>query len=367
MKSAALKGAALLTLGLLTICYPAMAKSAYGHRHVARTVHHTHVARHATPARHAKVEHHAAAVGESHSGITCEMVRAYVAQVGLAQATAMAQAVLDLLEIRRDQLHKLADVPLEQLLAVQNGGHGPSGKTAKLPGGFEPMLDGKVISQHPFVPGPAPYVANVPLLIGQNRDEATFFFRENPEVFTMDDAAMVARLRSQLGAENADALLPVFRRERPNASPVELFIAIATCGMWGGTLAEAESKVRQQGAPVYMYRYDYESNFPIKGTDWTLRAGHATEIQAKFENADFGGLIGTKPDRFQASRNFGEIWTRFARTGHPQAPGVKKWPAYDLSTRATLCVDAHCTLANDPNKAEREIVQTVMAKMEKRG
>src|SRR5579871_6643934 len=280
-----------------------------------------------------------------------------------AQATATAQAVLDLLEIRRDELHKLADVPLEQLLAAQNG-RGPSGKTQRLPGGFGPMLDGSVISQHPFVPGPAPYVAHIPLLIGQNRDEATFFFWENPEVFKMDDATLVARLRAQFGAERADAILPVFRREQPHASPVELFIAIATCGMWSSTLAEAESKVRQHGAPVYMYRYDYESNYPIKGTDWTLRAGHATEIQSKFENPDLGGLMGTKPDRFEASRNFGAVWTSFARTGHPQAPGAPHWPAYDLSTRATMLVDVHCTLVNDPHKAEREIWQ---ATMEKRG
>jgi para-nitrobenzyl esterase len=283
------------------------------------------------------------------------------------KATTLAEAVLDLLEIRRDQLHKLADVPLEQLLAVQNGGHGPSGKTAHLPGGFGPMLDGTAISQHPFVPGPAAYVADIPLLIGQNRDEATFFYWENPDVFKMDDAAMVARLRSQFGAENADAVLPVFRRERPHATPVELFIAISTGGMWAGTLAEAESKVRQHGGPVYMYRYDYESNFPIKGTDWTLRAGHATEIQSKFENADLGGLMGTKPDRFQAARNFGAVWTSFARTGHPEAPGVPSWPAYDLTTRATMLVDLQCTLVNDPNRAEREIVQATTAKREKHG
>jgi para-nitrobenzyl esterase len=278
------------------------------------------------------------------------------------QATAVARAVLDLLEIRPDEIHKLADVPLEQLLAVQNGGHGHGGRTARLPGGFGPMLDGKVISQHPFAPTPAPYVAHIPLLIGQNRDEATFFYWENPDVFKMDDAAMVARLRSQMGAERADAILPVFRRERPNASPVELFIAISTCGMWGGTLAEAESKVRQHGAPVYMYRYDYESNYPIKNTDWTLRAGHATEIQSKFENADLGGLMGTKPDRFQAARNFGEVWTSFARTGHPQAPDAPTWAAYDLTTRATMLVGLDCKLVNDPNKAEREIWQSIMEK-----
>ena len=278
-----------------------------------------------------------------------------------AQATSVARAVLNALDIQPDEIHKLADVPLEQLLAIQNGGPSPTGKLVHLPGGFGPMLDGKVISQHPFEPHAAPFVSSVPLLIGQNRDEATFFYWQNPDVFKMSDADMVARLRSELGAEKADELVAVFRHERPNASPVELFIAISTCGMWSETLAEAECKVRQHGAPVYMYRYDYESNYPIKGTDWTLRAGHATEIQSKFENPDLGGLMGTKPDRFEASRNFGQVWTSFARTGHPQAPGVGRWPSFNLSSRATMLVDVQCTLAYDPNRAEREVVQKLTA------
>jgi hypothetical protein len=72
------KSAALLTLVLLTASYPSMAKPYHGHRHrhVAQTKHHV----------------DRTSVRESHSGITCEMVRSYVAQVGLAQATAMAQS-----------------------------------------------------------------------------------------------------------------------------------------------------------------------------------------------------------------------------------------------------------------------------------
>jgi hypothetical protein len=69
-----MKSAALLTLLVLVASCPSMAKSYHGHRHAARTVHQ------ATRT----VER------QSHAGITCEMVRAYVAQVGLAQATAMA-------------------------------------------------------------------------------------------------------------------------------------------------------------------------------------------------------------------------------------------------------------------------------------
>jgi para-nitrobenzyl esterase len=265
------------------------------------------------------------------------------------RATAMAKRVLEHLNIGPNELSKLADVPAEQWLTVR--------------GYFSPVMDGTYISQHPFTPGPAPYVSNIPVLIGNNRDEATFFYWTQPDVFKMDDAAMVERARKQFGAERMDAVLPVFRRERPNATPVELFIAISTlAGMGYDTIVEAERKVQQHGAPVYMYRFDYSSTWPIANTDWTLRAGHATEIQAKFENADINGLMGTGPDRFQAARNMGEVWATFARTGHPGATGAPKWPAYDLNTRTTMLIDVHCTLANDPNKAEREIWQSTAPK-----
>ena len=71
-----MKSAALLMSVLLISSYPAMAKPYHGHRHAARTMHHA----------------DRSAERDAHSGITCEMVRAYVAQVGLAQATAVAQS-----------------------------------------------------------------------------------------------------------------------------------------------------------------------------------------------------------------------------------------------------------------------------------
>ena len=79
-----MKSAAVLMLVLLAGSCAATAKPYHGHRHSARTPHHAHrsIERH-----HVK----RATERESHSGITCDMVRAYVAQVGLAQAIAMAQ------------------------------------------------------------------------------------------------------------------------------------------------------------------------------------------------------------------------------------------------------------------------------------
>ena len=70
-----MKSVALSMLVLFAACYPTMARPYHGHRHPARTIHHA----------------NAATERESRSGITCDMVRAYVAKVGLAQATAMAE------------------------------------------------------------------------------------------------------------------------------------------------------------------------------------------------------------------------------------------------------------------------------------
>ncbi len=60
-----MKKTALLTLAFVVASYPAVAK------------HHF---------------HHGSRATSSHSRISCEMVRAYVAQIGLAQAKAMAEA-----------------------------------------------------------------------------------------------------------------------------------------------------------------------------------------------------------------------------------------------------------------------------------
>lgn len=79
-----MKYAALFTLLSFALSCPVTAKPHHfhtsQHRHEARTSHRTdHYATH--DAAHA-----------SHSGITCEMVRAYVAQVGMGQAIAMAKS-----------------------------------------------------------------------------------------------------------------------------------------------------------------------------------------------------------------------------------------------------------------------------------
>jgi hypothetical protein len=116
-----MKRAALFTLISLALTCPVIAKPHHAHHHTAdkshrsrrdaaRRSHHGHdyAARkshhgHDDAARNSDHEYHHNAAGKSHdahqlaahathSGITCEMVRAYVGKVGLGQAIAMAKS-----------------------------------------------------------------------------------------------------------------------------------------------------------------------------------------------------------------------------------------------------------------------------------
>jgi len=114
-----------------------------------------------------------------------------------------------------------------------------------------------------------------------------------------------------------------------------------------------------QPAPVYRYRCDFESNFPIKGTNTTLKAGHATEITLKFLSYDQAGLEGNGPSLAPAAHNMSALWASFAHTGQPSAPGQPAWPPYDLKDRATMLIDADCKVVDDPDSDERKLWQSL--------
>lgn len=279
-----------------------------------------------------------------------------------ADATETARRVLKGLGIGVHELHKLADVPAEAFVTMQLQAERHQGPllvpsepaAARMAPVVGPVVDGTVLPTQPFDPVAPATAAHVPLLIGFNHDEATFFNKDDPEVFHLDEAALRSRARSRLG-DNADRVLSVYREVYPHASPSELYIAIATALAFGADSVTLAERKAAQPAPVYFYRYDYRSNVPIPGTDWTLRAGHATDIASVFYNYDIPALEGNGPGVRQASRNMSSMWTSFARTGHPAVPGVPTWPRYEKKHRTTMIIDVTCHLVEDPDRPIREL------------
>ncbi len=112
-------------------------------------------------------------------------------------ATEFAERLLAHLGIGRTELHRLQDLPHEQLtagLATMPGGAGMG-----IVMGVAPVVDGTFLPRHPFHPDAPPTALNVPVMIGTNKDEAALFLARDSRRRRLEDAELPARLQPLLG------------------------------------------------------------------------------------------------------------------------------------------------------------------------
>jgi para-nitrobenzyl esterase len=275
--------------------------------------------------------------------------------------------VLSRLGLDKSRARELSTMPAERLLAVQqpaSGTHpGADGPPAAISGasmGFSPVVDGVYIPAHPFDPVAPPSALKIPILVGTNKDETIFMMRGRPALFSLDDVGLQKELEPSLGGKTA-RVLEVYRRSRPGASPTDLYVAITTARwMWNNAITLAERKVAQNGAPVYMYMFAFESETPAaRGVTYPSKAAHAMEMPFKFNHPE--RVNSKREDRFKAVRNMSRAWASFARTSNPSHDEIPHWPAYTLDRRATMFLDAECRVVNDPYREERILWQEINA------
>jgi para-nitrobenzyl esterase len=274
-------------------------------------------------------------------------------------AAETAREVLNAFGLNENQAHNLIKIPADDLCDVMrklprrpSSGSVSSALAEGL--GFSPMVDGRYLPAHPYDPVAPAVSADIPLIVGINKDETIFMHRGNPEIFTMDDADLRRRLESTY-RDRTDRILEVYRRSRPEASPTALYIAITTAQwMWRNAITLCERKLDLQAAPVYMYIFAYESQEPVMpGVSYPAGAAHAAEIPFKF-NHPGGDLISDQnSQRAKATRNMSRAWASFARNSDPSHDEIPEWPAYTLEQRETMFLDDECRVVNDPYREER--------------
>jgi para-nitrobenzyl esterase len=241
-----------------------------------------------------------------------------------------------------DDLRALA---VEQLLKAQHGlaaRPAAGGRPAGPMGGFGPVLDGAAVAAHPaeaFADGSAD---DVPMLIGRNNDEGTLLMAGDPVLTDpggLDEADLEARL-STFG-DRAEALLAGYRAAYPDATPLDLLIAIRSDAFMGlGTVRLAEKKLKGTTAPVYMYRFNWAAG--------PLRSGHGFEIAFVFDNVH-EPVMHASASRAELADRMSEAWIAFARDGDPNHAGLPEWPAYSLEERSTMLFDREtCGVETDP-------------------
>ncbi|HEY0602939.1 MAG TPA: carboxylesterase/lipase family protein [Herpetosiphonaceae bacterium] len=264
------------------------------------------------------------------------------AQVQLPeQASAVARAILEQLGVTPDNLDALRSIPgeivLQTAIAVQSA----------MGGGliFLPVLDGATLPAHPVAAIQSGSARNIPVLIGTNRDEGNLFVTPDTPPSSRD--VLATMLRSIVGPTRFPSILGAYAESV--AGQAELFTDII---FWIPALQLAEPQQAQ--APVWMYRFDWESPSP----EFVAGAFHALELPFVWDHLDTpaGRLFtGGAPGPQQLADPMHRAWIAFARTGNPGIAELPEWPQYDLDTRATMIFNSESRVEHDPQAEKRRL------------
>ena len=270
------------------------------------------------------------------------------------RATGIAQRIVDNLGVRAGDTDALLAASTDAVLGAtplfrEDG-------VNALP--FQPVVDGTVLREPPLSAIAGGIASGVRVLAGTNLTEMTLFTVADPALATIDDEGVRKRLRAAFGP-GGNAVFDSYRARRPGATPQDLWLDLATDGVFRIPAIHLLETQRAH-APVWSYLFTFES--PAFGG--ILRSTHALEIPFVFDNLDRGGadlLTGNGAERQGIADAMHRAWIAFARAGDPGHAGLPEWPQYDLDRRATMRFDAACSLLDDPGRQDREAFETEIA------
>ena len=269
-------------------------------------------------------------------------------------ATELAERLLAHLGLRADRLADLQMMPHERLTEGLSTMPPPPDDPSRpwpLRGSallLRPVVGGRHLPAHPFEPVASPSAADVPLLIGTNKDEAALFLAGDPRRRRLTEEELIERLTPMLG-ERRDEILAVYREQRPNDTPWDLLIGVASETTRLASIRLAERKADAGRAAVYMYLFTWESDH----FGGLFKSAHGMEIPFVFDHPDVAPMTGTQPGRYRLAETMSRAWAAFAHTGDPSHNGLPAWPAYDAGRRATMLFDLPSRLDDDPRREER--------------
>jgi para-nitrobenzyl esterase len=268
-----------------------------------------------------------------------------LSMVERADAAQHAEATLTELGIANADVHKLQTMDPKQIIAAATKAQ----QAVRGRRSLAPVVDGRSLPAHPFEPKATELSRNVPLIIGTCKDEQTLFLAGDPLFGKFTEEQARQRFAAQ-ARDKADAAFQFYRKIRPSDAPTYWVAAMATdMGTWSNSIRQAERKVAQKAAPVYMFRLDWET--PV--LNGILRAPHGLDTALVFDNADLGtGMLGTGPEPKKLGADMSQAWINFARTGDPSRQGLT-WPRYDTATRKTMIFNVPSHVVADPDRDRR--------------
>ena len=268
------------------------------------------------------------------------------------KAAMFTKALFDELGEQPTTIEELQAIPPDRIVAAQTkiGSLNPVDVGVQL----GPVVDGIVLPVHPFDPVAAPSGADVPVIVGTNRDEMALMllfdnrYRADGGEMSDDDLrGRVARLTPE-----AERLVARYRANRPGAAAADILMAILSDRMRLSAIKLAERKIAGGPAPVFMYLFTFES--PL--FEGRVKSFHGLEVPFVFDCVDRAPMAGDTEAAKKVAAAMSDAWIAFARDGDPNHGGIPKWSPYTLDERATMVLDAECRVVQDPSGDERALL-----------
>lgn len=253
-------------------------------------------------------------------------------------ATKTAELLLKALDLNKNDIPKLQELPFTHILAAQ-------ASLREMVRGFAPVIGNDVLPHHPFDPVAPPESANVPVAIGTTLDDAAIGLIN----FDLSEDDLKKNLNERF-KDNGSRVYKVYRDAYPDVTPFLIQARIATDrGFRFNAIKQAELKAAQNGAPIYYYLWEWS----VPAYNGQFGAVHGVDVGAALR--EFRGPIndvGNQEGRSMVDL-FASVWTNFAKNGAPNSESTPEWTPYDLDNRATMVFDINTRVENDHRREFR--------------
>jgi para-nitrobenzyl esterase len=294
------------------------------------------------------------AIVESGSGASF-MQNKYSAEIG--------QLTVKYLGLDAATIDKIKTVPYQELLAAGNKAAAEVKKEADANGdgnhpsiwGWMPTKDGDLLPEDAFANGSELQSKDIPMIVGTCLNEfAGFIPLMVPDYFGQTEEQIKAMLTKSYG-KYTDDYIKAFHETYPGLSYLDM--PLIDFKYRPQALAQVETKVKDDGAPVWNYLFTYQS----KALDGVMTACHCQELPYVFNNVTrCASETEAVPEAIRLGEVMSSAWINFARTGNPNGKGVPEWQAYTTAKKGTMIFDApECSVKYGFDSKLQELVRKV--------
>lgn len=190
-----------------------------------------------------------------------------------------------------------------------------------------PVYGTAVLPEDPMVAFREGRAADVPVLIGSNRDEFTLFvalqYLRGGRQYAPDEYPGL--LADTFGSEAA-AVAARYPLEQYGGSAALAYSASVTDGVFA-CVADRMADELSRSNQVYAYEFNDPNPptpEPMRTLPFPVGASHSLELRYLF---DVGGAPPLNPAQQELSNQMIDYWAHFVRSGVPAADGAPEWPA----------------------------------------